>query len=753
MGKWNLPTFEGEKDRTAARKMIDSLGGADNIRTKITVEADGSRTTLRTRNGFPHIKTDTKEAELPDSALSHGLVVDLKAPGVDRSFFYTKGKIGQREARTDVVQQSGVGNYFPDKVEQVYSLADSGQYLWDLRKVALGQLVVSTSDTRYGNHFVKGSNEISLSLPVLHNGGYYTVTPVKVVNGIGESLIGELSVANIGTEPTTMNATPPVVREDGSIHLSGYKTLVISSTFNIVEYKWSGIKLTPDQSGYLSASFSSGAVAPVAIESSSSQDVGVGAFDDIEPSVWWKNVTRYPSGWSGIALFGEGGTTIHTVVDGGVEEMFEPSILSESGWHFKEVVQRRCAKSVPVDTQPTMFEIDANYDFVYRSQRSSTTERVDKYNERSAGFGYPLAYVNLHEANFTQNGIAKITAKIGDLNIELLSAKGGAVANGADNRWERVGTSNNLPLSFPEGGIYYFVANGKELPTPLSLSAMMATFEPMPSLYPAVDYFNKTDTRTESVLFNGSANCEAVGFFVTDCDTKTVFVAGIECVVKANASFSAANYDGIWDYGDNYKIPHVVEIYFSWTWRGVKRRKLLVTDTVTKRPAFPVRLRPNPFLPDSSDIPLAHLTFPEFQMGEETFRQLETLRNHQGINPCFAGYSEDEETVANNTGVVFSYGSVRPKNSGSGMVYHRVIKPGELANCVWLLDSMKISEPISLAPLEIDPAKTRPYGFSDILYNAIFNTEYRISLLDGAEYDWPSTLTADPSATFVCKRV
>lgn len=753
MAEWNLPTFEGDKDRTTARKMIDNVGGADGIRTKIITGADGSTTMLRTRNGFPHLKTDKPESKLHDSALWHGIVVDLKVTGTEKSVFYTMGSLGARAVRQTGVQQTGVKNYFPDQVEQVYSLSVNADYLWDLQKTPVTKLNVSFSDVLYGNTFIKDASELSLSLPVLQGETYYIVTPLKVAGLDGIAITSELSVPNIGSDALTMKATPPVVQSNGTIHLSAYKTMAISQTFNIVQYNWSGLKLTPNSGGYTSESFANSAVAPVGLDTSSVSTSGVGAFDDTEPSVWWKNIMTYPSGFAGSYDFGEGGTTVHTVVLGGVDAMFEPGIYSENGWHFEEKTQVRCDTSVQVDTQPMKFEMSANYDWIYRAQRSSTTERVVGYGTWGRGFGYPLAYVNLHTANFTQDGSASIAAKIGDLTINILQASGGAYANGADNRWERIGLVANLPLASPEGGIYYFVANGASLPAEATLSAMQATFESAPVRYPAIDYYGKTDVRTELALYGGRATCEATGFYVIDCDIKTSFVAGIECEVKANASFAAAAGDGIWDNGDNYKIPHEVSVYFTWIWRGAKSRKLLVTDTVTKRPCFPMRQRQNPFLPDSSDIPLVYMTFPEFKMGEETFDQLRNLRNHQGVDSCYAGHSMAEQAVANETGLSSSTGSIRTTTSGVGMVYHRVLAKGDLASAVWLLDTMKISEPISLAPLETDPAKTRAYGFSDVLYEAIFNTEYRISLLDGAEYDWPSTLTADPSATFACKRV
>ena len=87
----------------------------------IITGADGSTTMLRTRNGFPHLKTDKPESKLQDSALWHGIVVDLKVTGTEKSVFYTMGLLGARAVRQTGVQQTGVKNYFPDQVEQVYS--------------------------------------------------------------------------------------------------------------------------------------------------------------------------------------------------------------------------------------------------------------------------------------------------------------------------------------------------------------------------------------------------------------------------------------------------------------------------------------------------------------------------------------------------------------------------------------------------------------------------------------------------------
>ena len=65
----NLPTFEGVKDKTLARKMIDVLGGTSGIRTLIRDNLDGSRTMLRTRNGFPEFTTIQGKVETVASKL------------------------------------------------------------------------------------------------------------------------------------------------------------------------------------------------------------------------------------------------------------------------------------------------------------------------------------------------------------------------------------------------------------------------------------------------------------------------------------------------------------------------------------------------------------------------------------------------------------------------------------------------------------------------------------------------------------
>lgn len=63
----NLPTYHGEKDRSTARRMIASVGGASGIRTCQRTNADGSVTTLRTRNGFPEITTTRPEVVVADA--------------------------------------------------------------------------------------------------------------------------------------------------------------------------------------------------------------------------------------------------------------------------------------------------------------------------------------------------------------------------------------------------------------------------------------------------------------------------------------------------------------------------------------------------------------------------------------------------------------------------------------------------------------------------------------------------------------
>ncbi len=52
-----LPTFDGEKDKTLGRGMLAAVEGPDGIRTRISSNAFGSKTMLRTRNGMPEFTT------------------------------------------------------------------------------------------------------------------------------------------------------------------------------------------------------------------------------------------------------------------------------------------------------------------------------------------------------------------------------------------------------------------------------------------------------------------------------------------------------------------------------------------------------------------------------------------------------------------------------------------------------------------------------------------------------------------------
>lgn len=54
-----LPTFDGAKDKTLGRTMLRSVGGPSGVRTRVSENADGSTTLLRTRNGYPEFTTAT----------------------------------------------------------------------------------------------------------------------------------------------------------------------------------------------------------------------------------------------------------------------------------------------------------------------------------------------------------------------------------------------------------------------------------------------------------------------------------------------------------------------------------------------------------------------------------------------------------------------------------------------------------------------------------------------------------------------
>lgn len=57
--------YQGRKDRTTARLLIESAGGTSGIKTRTLKNPDGSTSTLRTRNGNPEISTDDPKPDDP----------------------------------------------------------------------------------------------------------------------------------------------------------------------------------------------------------------------------------------------------------------------------------------------------------------------------------------------------------------------------------------------------------------------------------------------------------------------------------------------------------------------------------------------------------------------------------------------------------------------------------------------------------------------------------------------------------------
>lgn len=87
-GDWlknGLPTYDGGKDRTSARKMLDNMGGPDGFKTKSQNNADGSVTTVQTKGSMPPEVTTTKVEKVIKAGLQfHGRIlnriVQLTAP-------------------------------------------------------------------------------------------------------------------------------------------------------------------------------------------------------------------------------------------------------------------------------------------------------------------------------------------------------------------------------------------------------------------------------------------------------------------------------------------------------------------------------------------------------------------------------------------------------------------------------------------------------------------------------------------------
>lgn len=81
-----LPVYDGNKDRTMARKEIDLLGGANQIRRRIVENANGSQTIIHLKGDMPpQIRTmpgPSMEDEKPDT-LKRGYVANLKSAGLE----------------------------------------------------------------------------------------------------------------------------------------------------------------------------------------------------------------------------------------------------------------------------------------------------------------------------------------------------------------------------------------------------------------------------------------------------------------------------------------------------------------------------------------------------------------------------------------------------------------------------------------------------------------------------------------------
>lgn len=80
-----LPVYQGDKDRTLARKEIDLLGGPNQIRKRIVDNPDGSQTVVQLKGDMPpQIRTTPapQNETVPDT-LKRGYVASLKSAGIE----------------------------------------------------------------------------------------------------------------------------------------------------------------------------------------------------------------------------------------------------------------------------------------------------------------------------------------------------------------------------------------------------------------------------------------------------------------------------------------------------------------------------------------------------------------------------------------------------------------------------------------------------------------------------------------------
>lgn len=736
--KGRFPTRNGTpQGGSVERTMLDTVGGADGIRTKRMEHQDGSVTILRTRNGFPEFVTVSEDADKTEW-LKHGIAVRCSW---HQPIFYRKTSEGAWlvSGKPTQLDRERSATYWCGKVRDTYvTVVSSHVRVWAEFKHALpAEVSILWSDSCFG--FIRFDRKR----------GYATCS--GVYGSAGEVIFqGYLPDVDVAGGPDTSGVVetmlPSVVSFHGDLVLLRLKKSLFFGASKKEVHRCCIVPLDGGDPVAFTVVMDLPVFPQTFVQDYYTQEDGIRA----DPEEAYINMVTGSNG---------GATGFGYVLT--VHGSHFVQIPSSSEYKLGDTTEWQSSANLFKDYTADVLQTAAGelaycgvshiFNWVRGEKKATGAER-----NSVSGFGgsaiYGVLYAEVGKKEFSMNRTAlsrvEVTTGSEFEPLKLLDYLGITNSEGKDNSKTKLFRKVFVLYRANSGLDWDIIGNmpsnvGEEFAFAESL-AQGAKLTQLSATLPDND---SVEVTYEYVPYNGVSSYTAISEYLLAYDRTLRFRAFIRVIVKTTLVWQADDspYKGYWPPGQ-YITDHEVSVSFVWNWRDIDGEVTLINQTISK-PAREMALVESDntyYWTDNAAYipgPLYTPVVPELTVAVDAYQCLDNLRKHQGVCEDFAGFSEEEEFDSSDSGLVMSsrVGSTETwqKKSGRGFIYSKILKLSELKGALWLFDSLRISDPIAPYPNDSTPPnESREYGFSDSLYNAIFNEQYAIHIRDGELVGW-----------------
>lgn len=732
-----FPTRTGTAQGGATeRQMLDSAQGATGIKTRIRLNADGSKTMLRTRYGMPEFSTKEENNDTVD--LWHGgLAAEVYSAGEPINkpaiikispVVVTMGeKLKKKsEAYALTIASGGGYSYQKDGYVKAVWVAGNSRVSNDMHewKTSVSKRIDSPADSFY--------------IPFSFDGKKYIASDTSVINNKEEVVFAydrPWRLAYSSSGPKQYDKLYPLVTYDQSkaVLQSSDSQLFLDTAYGVpteMTRLYDGYvfdALTESATHFSHKLYTGIPVDPTVVNRVNSDGESLSrSYPCVAHRPWWDSVnpdgTIKPDPWPVIM------DTFHSAVD-----IVTPARADSYG----SEIYAYNGSNVFTKTIRGNNVVDAEYKIEISSNKVSDV--IQQYFENGMGRDPFLQYYSFNPHYFrlgqtmencsihvNEKVDIKTFIKIGDEQYPVFSAKGNS--NCDANKFNHEAKEGIHPVYGlywpPEGGSLWPALEGA---CGYSVSEMQGWSGPGMAGGWTADIV-KSNSETDRIEH---LDLEATGSYYLAADATLGFSARIEFSFKYEIDLNSADFDTVW----KWKIPRTlvpvvvfVDVKLVINHKDVTHEKSLYVGSVKKRPPAITVPYGNPYYfvwlrygnsaiksilaINEADIIWVH-RLPDTTPQPTWFNSIDTIVRQQQTCSYLSGFSAEEIAQAQENNSRFP-------TPGIDLIFSRRINMRE-AGADWLFKAYKIDDPLTTGG--------RAYGYSDDLYSLICEKTWRF------EYD------------------